>query len=1004
MVALVLGAVRARTAQVLTVLILTALIAAVAAAGPWYAIAASSRAADGDVAAAPAGQRMLSVRQNAETDGAPQPALDTFRATVDRLLPIADLRPVLGMTVALTADRGDASPTMSISYREEFCTHVFLTGPCPAAPGEVAISQDTAEQLGLAPGGKLVLRASQDTVPIELRIVSRYVVTDPAGEYWSNKLFRANGGLEPAFTPVGTFTADGLADPTLTYDVGVPQALIRGDDGYNLAAVVRGAEADFDAAGLRLVNPTAELLRTIAGDRRTIREAVAVALCQVLVLGLFAIGLAGRYTGRERRGDAALLKLRGSTRRGMLWLALGQHVVPLLAGALIGAPLGFLAARLLAGPVLGPTDRLGAFGLSAAAVGLVVAGGLLVLFAVEAAVLRLPVGQLLSRVSAGRRDWRADVIDLVLIAVAVGAAYQVRAGRSTGGLALVAPALVALAVALLLARLFGRIADRGGSAALRAGRLRLGLVAAQTARRPGAHRVFALIAVAVAVFTGTAGSWSAGREARTQRSAVELGAPRVLTVQATNRTALQHAVRAADPGGTQAMAVVINRDSIPPVVAVDSSRLAAIAAWRGEYGPPDALSAATRATPLPPAVMVTGSRLTLRVRNADSQPVVVTAVLQHEATGVSRTVDFGPVAPGEHRARARVSGCTAAPGCRLVRWQLSSPAGSDGRLGLPSSSAAVTIRGLSQQEPSAEVLDKAALGDPRRWRPDFSAAAMDVFATAGTLTLRMDRNETGSNSPPGNRVFAVDAALPLPVVMAGPQPPAWQFSDAVVYAFGGSPVRVRVAGTAPVLPVVGGAGVLVDLDTARRIAADSDLGGTYQVWLASDAPQSVLTALRAGGLTVLDDATVAEQAGRLEDQGTAVGATFAMLAAMVGLLLAAAAVAVAAAVERGPQLDQLSALRLQGLPLRTAVTIGYAGSAALVVAGLLAGLLAAAVARPAVGVTVRPFTDDWTLIPPPGALAPGALLAAGLLALLTLGVTSWLAVRPLVRDLHGSSR
>jgi putative ABC transport system permease protein len=149
---------------------------------------------------------------------------------------------------------------------------------------------------------------------------------------------------------------------------------------------------------------------------------------------------------------------------------------------------------------------------------------------------------------------------------------------------------------------------------------------------------------------------------------------------------------------------------------------------------------------------------------------------------------------------------------------------------------------------------------------------------------------------------------------------------------------------------------------------------------------------------------VAEQAGRLEDQGTAVGATFAMLAAMVGLLLAAAAVAVAAAVERGPQLDQLSALRLQGLPLRTAVTIGYAGSAALVAAGLLAGLLAAAVARPAVGVTVRPFTDNWTLIPPPGALGPAALLVAGLLALLTLGVTSWLAVRPLVRDLHGSSR
>jgi putative ABC transport system permease protein len=1003
MVALVLGAVRARTAQALTVLILTALIAAVAAAGPWYAIAASSRAADGDVAAAPAAQQTLSVRQTATTGGAPQTALDAFRGTVRRLLPVPDLRPVLGMTVALTTAGGDGRATMSVSYRDGFCSHVRLSGPCPAAPGQAAISQDVAAQLGLGPGGRLQLRASQNTVPVTLRIVSLYTVLDPAGEYWSNKLFGANGGLEPAFTPIETFTDDQLTDPTLTYDVGVSPALIRGDDGYDLRGVLRAAEPRFDEAGLRLVNPTWQVLTTIAVDRRTIGEAVVVALCQVLVLGLFAIGLAGRYTGRERRGDAALLKLRGSTRRGMLGLALGQHLVPMLLGALVGAPLGLLAARLLAGRVRGPADRLLAGELSAAAVGVVVLGGLLVLLAVEVAVLRLPVAQLLSRVSAGRRDWRADVIDLVLLALAVGAAYQVRAGRSTGGLALVAPTLVALAGALLLARLLGRVADRGGGAALRAGRLRLGLVAAQTARRPGAHRVFALVAVAVAIFTGTVGAWSAGREARTQRSQVELGAPRVLTVQAANRTALAYAVRTADPDGTRAMAVVVDRDSLPPVVAVDSSRLAAIAAWRGEYGPLTTLGSAVHATPLPPPAMVTGNRLTLRLANHDTVPVVVTAVLQHEATGVSRTVDFGPVEPGEHRVRTPVSGCTAAPGCRLVRWQLASPPGSDGRPGAPSASAAVTIRALTQQDPSADVLDAAALADPRRWRPDFTAAAMDVFAAAGTLTMRMDRNETGAPQL-GNRVFAVDAALPLPVVMAGPQPPNWQFSDAVVYGFGGSAVRVRVAGTASVLPVVGGAGVLVDLDTAGRVSAEGDLGGTYQVWLAGDAPESVVGALRAHGLTVLDDASVSRRAARLADQGTAVGETFALLAAVVGLLLAAATVAVAAAVEAGPQLDQLSSLRMQGLPRRTAVTIGYAGNAVLVLAGLLAGLVAATVARAAVGVTVRPFTDDWTLIPPPGALGAGALAGAGLVALLTLGATSWLSVRPLVRRLSGSSR
>ena len=996
MIALVFGAVRARTAQALTVLILTALIAAVAVAGPWYALAAGSRAADGDVAAAPAAQRTLSIRKVASTSGVPGPALDAFAGAVRGILPIPDPNPVLGMTVALAVEGGDTDPAMSVSYRAGFCEHVRLTGTCPAGSYEAAVSQDVAEQLGLEVGDSLKLQASQNTVPVRLRVVASYLLLDPAGSYWSNKLFRANGGLEPAFTTLDTFTDDQLTGPTLTYDVGVPAALIRGDDGYRLAEVLRRADADFTAAGLRLVNPTGMLLETIARDRRTIRDGVVIALCQVLVLGFFAIGLAGRYTGRERRGDAALLKLRGSTRGGLLWLALGQHLVPMLAGVLVGAPLGFLGVRLLAGPVRGPADRLLGLELAAAAVAATLLGGLLVLAVVEAAVLRLPVLQLLSRVSSGRRDWRADVLDLVLLAVAAGATYQVRAGRSSGGLALVAPALVALAVALLLARLLGHFADRGGGAALRAGRLRLGLTAAQASRRPGVDRVFALVAVAVAIFVGTAGVWSAGREARTQRSEVELGAPRVLTVEASNRTALEWAVRRADPGGTQAMAAVVDTNSLPPVVAVDSARLAAVTRWRPEYG---ALSTATPpSTPPSAAPMVTGSSLSLRISNDDRAPIVVTAVLQHEATGMSHEVAFGPLRPGDHTVRAAVDGCAAAPGCRLVRWQLSSPPS-----GPPSTTAAVTLRGLTQEDPPGVVLDETALGDPRRWRPDFRGASLDVFAAAGKLTLLMDRNET-NDSQAGNRVYAVDAALPVPVVLAGTPPPNWQFSDPILYSFGGLPVRVRVAGTASVLPVVGRSGVLVDLDTARRVAADGDLGGTFQVWLAADAPASVTAALREQGLAIIGDDSVAERATRLGAQGTAVGATFALLAAAVGLLLAAAAVAVAAAVERDQQADQLLSLRLQGMPVRTAVGIGYAGSAALIVAGVLAGLLAAAVAVPAVGVTIRPFTDGWDLVPPPGALGGAALAVAGLVALAVLGATGWLSVRPLIRRLRRSGR
>ena len=269
----------------------------------------------------------------------------------------------------------------------------------------------------------------------------------------------------------------------------------------------------------------------------------------MLLLAWFAIGLAGRYTGRDRRADAALLKLRGSNRLGMLRLAFGQHLVPL-----VGGRAGRRAARacwpLARWPGRWPpTTWPRRLTRRPAAVGAVLAGGLLVLVAVEAAVLRRPVAALLRRVPSGparlaRRRRRPR-----LLAVAVAGIYQARYGGPAPGSGLVAPALVALAVALLPARLLSRLADRAGAVALRRGRLRFGLTAVQVSRQPGTDRVFALVVVAVAMFATAAGGWAgrAHRE-RTDRGEAELGAARVLTVQAANRTALLHAVRAGRPG------------------------------------------------------------------------------------------------------------------------------------------------------------------------------------------------------------------------------------------------------------------------------------------------------------------------------------------------------------------------------------------------------------------------------------------------------------------------
>jgi hypothetical protein len=1004
MLTLIIGAVRARTAQVLVMFVLTALAAAVAFAGPWFALASMSSAAAADVAAAPAEQRTVSIRQTTRIDGDPQATVDRFAARVGELVTLPSDGPVSGLSLSLNVKRGSIDGSVPVAYRDQFCAHVRLTGSCPAKANEIAISEAAGQQLELRAGDRLTGAISLGRRPVDLRVVSVYTPVEPDGAYWSNNLFRPPSGPDPVFTPIGTFAVEELSNPTISYDVQLPESLLRGDGGFDLAAALNTTAVQLGREKLSLVNSSGPLLAAVARDRSTAGTIVTGSLVQVLILAWFAIGLAGRYTGRDRRGDAALLKLRGATRSGMLRLAWGQHLVPLLAGTIAGMPLGYLVARLLAGPVRDSSAQRSAWLLSVAAAVAVLAGGLLVLAVLEALVQRRPVAELLRQVTSGRGDWRSGLVDLLLLAAAAPAVYQARVSGTTSGLAPAAPAMVALAVALLLARLLTRIADRGGGAAVRSGRLRLGLTAVQMSRRPGTDRLFALVVVTVAMFTTALGGWFADREHRTARSGAELGAPRVLTVLAANRTILQEAVRRADPRGTRAMAAVVDTSQLPAVLAVDSPRLAAVARWRPDFGPVSLLAAAMADDPGPaPLPAITGNRLTVRVRHDGVSAAQLALVLQHEGTGATVRVPFGALGPGEQSLTGRVTGCAAAPGCRIVRWELTAPPDSRGRVAAPGTPAAVTVRELTQQDPPATVLDGPALTDIDRWRGGVGAAAMDIDTTHGALRMAIDEHPV----VPGTadyQVWAVDSGLPLPVVLAGAAPQEWRFTEPGLSSLGAETTPVRVAGTVPALPVLGSDGVLIDLDASRRLIGDGTVTGTFQVWLAPDAGPGVIAALESNGLSVVDDVTVADRQDRLGQQGPSAGSRFALLAAATALLLAAAGVAVAGAVDRRTRLEEMAALRAQGLPHRTAVVASWAGTAGLVLAGLAGGLVAAVLAHPLAGTAVPAFTDGWAVLAPPGPLSVLAVVLAALTALLVLGLAAWLSVRAVLRRLGEETR
>ena len=120
MFALVFGAVRTRAAQVLTILVLTMLAAAVAAAGPWYGFAAVGKAADAYLKAAPADQRTVTVTSRADTDGEPDAARRLFTDRVRAGLPPGTGDGISGMSAVIDVRTGPASSTIDLAYREGF--------------------------------------------------------------------------------------------------------------------------------------------------------------------------------------------------------------------------------------------------------------------------------------------------------------------------------------------------------------------------------------------------------------------------------------------------------------------------------------------------------------------------------------------------------------------------------------------------------------------------------------------------------------------------------------------------------------------------------------------------------------------------------------------------------------------------------------------------------------------------------------------------------------------
>ena len=959
MISLVLAMVWTRRGQSLTLALLALLAVAAAVASPAYLAAADRAVAAGQIATATPAERgiVLSSAQDDRIANNGNPDFSDIGAALADL-PGFDYRysaeyPAIGIeTGNVTASR--------VVFRQDACAHLrIVAGRCLIGEGEVLTGAETAKRLRLAAGQAITLTFARnnnddrhplwlpDGKPERLYVAGTYTVPRPDDLYWgTHGYFTAVPGAgpgEPVFAGAVTLAAIDHGRTELAIDGTAGAAALDVDWLPRLRAGLEALEVT-----ARKLGPTVQvntdlpyLLDRIAAGRSDAHLIVPVLAVPLVLLACFCVFLAVGYGAQGRQPELAVVALRGTRWWTRWWLATGESLVAVLAGAVAGCVAGQLLVDAVAAarfPGVGVAADWSSLRYAPIAALAVLAAAVLA----QRRQLISPVATLLRRTGRPGDGRGAVVLEAVVVLLAVVSGVQLAvSGGALAGIGLLAPAFGILALSLVAARALLPVVTAYATRTLRAGRLGPALAGFQLSRRPGAQGLFALLVATVAVAGYAACAVDVAAQGRDVQAGLGVGADRVLSIDPLHRSRLLYAVRQVDPDGRFAMAVVRlpNSSADEPLgLAVDSTRLGAVA------GPSFAVALKDVAAADP--VSVDGPDLAFDITATGmtkGKELKLEAAVSSVAGLGDELVDFGTLRNGRSRYVQRVPVCT--PRCRVNGVEVT----------IATDTAGVTGRVVVN-----------SLG----------GLAVDADAPAGLHNGIWVR-------PPG-------APTPLPVAYSG-APPA----DTIT-GLDGRPLPVRRIDRLPAVPRLGTHATLVDLEYADRLAVDASVALEPQVWLNRHAPADILDRLAAAGLTVTGDTRSTQVRQRLAGQGPALALDFYLLAAVLSVLLGAGALVLAAAVDRGRRVEDLSALRAQGLRRPVAGRATLWTYPALVAIAAVAGTLTAVVAwaltgwaLPLAGLNPPPLPlPTW---PRPAAVLVTAAAVFTLLAAVAAGTG---------RDLH----
>ncbi|GIF50146.1 hypothetical protein DFJ67_3192 [Asanoa ferruginea] len=1007
MIAVILDLFRAARGRTAVLLLLGTLPVAAAVAGPAYVAAAQRTIVATEVAGAAPGETVLSFQRPSDDPGA---AGDTFERLGGGAFGTPGFEPIFGASFDIAVPNIDVA--FKLSYRDRVCGHVSLdAGRCPTGRGEVMLGFRTAERIHASVGDALSVRQSKFVLAdganelhrlgeaVPLSVVGIYRPTDPAAAYWgatppfppgllTNGLVGTdvanNVGVEPVFGSRATAKLFTLVVPEAqSYDlIADPAQLTTGwVDRYPAELDRLNNKATENQA--TLVSGAGPLIARIEESRAAVRSLVPWLALTVVPLCWFVIFLAAASGSDTRRTELGQVALRGMPLPHRWWLAAG----PDWAALLVGAPIGFVAGQLVGDwAVPGGGVDLGLPGDTVRYAVVAVAGALLAAALAYRPLITGRAIDLLRKVTRQGGAWRSATIDAMVVALAVFTAVEARgeAGPVHGGLGILAPALLILAGALLVARLLGPAARRVGGRALLAGRLSGALAGIELSRRSAPRRAVTLAVLGVALLCFAVLAVDLGGAAREQRAGIELGADRVFNVNQLAGGALRTAVRQADPDGRWAMAVVRipATGSGPTTIAADTDRLSAVA-WPGSV--PADQSARLRPQRAP-SLSVAGSHIRVDATVvADSIDPLTRPFFQGDTPELralvqapgeaDRTVSLGPLRPGRHRYDGSLPQCQ--PACRLIGLEVQPTWGT----------TELTVHQIAATGPDKVVAGPDVLRDTTRWR---ATTEDGIESTAPKLTSAADgATVVLQTTQVPQRLLVADAPPVLPILRttsaaARETDTGWALS---------SPGRTETVpadsvGALATLPGLGASGLLVDigyLDTAAPMGA----GGTPQVWIGPDAPDDAVAQLAAVGLTVLGETSVRDVADLAARDGAALASRYELVSAGFAVLLVLLGLGLVAAAENADRSARTRVLRSQGVPAPTLRSAARHLRLWPVLLGVLLGpplaIAAWVVANPAIPV----FLDaDWPLALPtlPNPITLGLVWAACAVPLLVLAL------------------